>query len=220
MGNANSQETVIASNSGPITQCSGIFSQTDCNKQPNCIFLNTCKTLSQTTYKSITSVPYNDIISGIEPIINEPQKYTLFILINNKYNNVLLKSIVINLNKCIIDNNMFPSKYYLYPECNIFLSNEQDNEFALKQNKVIHSFDSVTSQLVPEVKITEEQLDVIKSNEYKIKLIDIYNNELIIPILNYPTANETVKIQFNTSIKRINDLNIIKTQGNINQLST
>jgi hypothetical protein len=223
MGNANSQEQEIATGSESETrklQCSDIFSKINCNKQANCIFLNNCKTLLQTNYISINSIPFIDIISGIEPILNQPEKYNLFLLINNQFNTVLLKSIVINLTNCNIDNNMFSNKYYLYPECNLFLSNQQDNEFALKQNDVIHSFNPVTSEIVPNVTITEEQLDIIKKNDYKIKLIDIYNNEIIIPILNYPTANETVKIQFNSSIKRLNDLNIAKTQGNINQLST
>ena len=230
MGNTNSQNTEIATETETETEtdsinkkllCSGLYSQISCNKERNCIFLNNCKTLSQTNYRSITSIPSTDIISGIYPIINNPQKYNLFILINNKYNNILLKSIVINLTNCYDNYKMFSSKYYLYPECNLFISTLQDNEFALKQNNnVIHTFDSITSQIVPEVIITEEQLDIIKDNEYKIKLIDIYNNEIIIPILNYPTANETIKIQFNTTIKRINELNLANTQSNIKQLLT
>ena len=217
MGNSQNKE-IVSGNSQ--FACSSIISKNECNQQTNCIFLNNCKLLSRSNYVSINSIPISDIISGIIEIDNQPEKYNLFLMINNKYNNVLLKSIVINLNNCNNENKMFSSKYYLYPECNIFISNQQDNEFSLKQNDIIHKFNPITSEIVPNVIITEEQLYIIKNNEYKIKLIDIYNNEIIIPILNYPTANETVKIQFQNSVQNLNRSNINNNQGNINQLTT
>ena len=227
MGNTTSQYDEIAIDTSTETAtgtatgtaitkltCSDIYIRENCNKEPNCIFLNNCKPIIQNNYKPINNIPFTDIISGIIEIDNQPEKYKLFLMINNKFNNILIKSIVINLNNC--NNNKFSKKYYLYPECNLFITNQQDNEFSLKQNNIIHTFNPITSEIYPEVIITQEQFEIIKENDYTIKLIDIYNNEVNIKILNYPINNTLKKIEFNRLIQNLNAENINKTANNIN----
>ena len=104
----------------------------------------------------------------------------------------------------------------MYPECNLFLSTQKDSEFKLKNTEnIIHSFNSITSEITPEVTINQEQLDIIQKNEYKIKLIDIYNNEVTIELMFYPTEDATKKLVFNPSLQNRNKADLDSTDQNI-----
>lgn len=225
MGNTITQKIDNTTGTGTGTgvktyTCTDIQSADKCNNNPNCIFLNGCNFLKTQNYENINSIPVTNILSGIIDVTLEntnEKKYKLFLMINNNFNNILLKGIVINFlinSKCNNNNNFFPNKYYLYPDCNLFISNES-TEFQLKSSNILHTFNKLTSEIDPPVFINQEQLDIIKENDYKIKLIDIYSNELIIPILNYPTADETQKIMFDSSFQRLNKENIYNTGENI-----
>ena len=237
MGNTNSQTSGVATGSGLVTgtgsgsgsgsgsgtniklTCNDFnSSQNECNRQPNCFFVNGCQSLSKSNYVGINTIPKADIIAGITEVENEADKYKLFLMINNKANTSLIKSISINLETCNNMNTIYSNNYYLYPECNLFLSDIQEGEFSLKNNKIIHSFNPITSEIEPEVFINQPQLDIIKQNEYKIKLIDIYNNEVVIDITSYPTADLTQKQIFNRNILRLNTLNLVNTNNTINTI--
>ena len=220
MGNTNSQTIDVATGNDKQLTCNALITQDDCNKQPNCIFLNGCQTLLISKYLPIINIPSTDIISGIEDIVNQPETYKLFLMINNKANTTLLKSISIDLQNCNNISSSFANKYYLHPQCNLFLSDQQEGEFSLKNNKIIHSFNPITSQITPEVFINQAQLDIIKENEYKIKLIDIYNNEVTIPILSYPTANATSKQSFSKIIMNLNKSNLENATTIIQSITT
>jgi hypothetical protein len=225
MGNTNSQTIGVATGSdtgvGPEKQltCNDLISKDDCNNQPNCIFLNGCQTILKDKYIAISSIPINDIIGGIVAKDDQPEKYKLSLIINNINNTSLLKSITIDLQTCnntSAISNFSSSKYYLYPECNLFLSTQKDSEFKLKNTEnIIHSFNSITSEITPEVTINQEQLDIIQKNEYKIKLIDIYNNEVTIELMFYPTEDATKKLVFNPSLQNRNKADLDSTDQNI-----
>ena len=233
MGNTNSQTSGVATGSGLVTgtgsgsgsgtniklTCNDITNTNECNKQPNCIFLNGCQTLSKSNYVGINTIPKADIIAGITEVENEADKYKLFLMINNEANTSLIKSISINLETCNNNNTIYSNNYYLYPECNLFLSDIQEGEFSLKNNNIIHSFNPITSEIEPEVFINQPQLDIIKQNEYKIKLIDIYNNEVVIDITSYPTTDLTKKQTFNRNIQNVNTQNLEDTNDTINVIN-
>ena len=106
MGNTNSQTIGVATGVdtgvGPEKQltCNDLISKDDCNKQPNCIFLNGCQTILKDNYIAISSIPIESIIGGIVAKDNQPEKYKLFLMIDYETNSSLLKSITIDLKNC------------------------------------------------------------------------------------------------------------------------
>ena len=204
MGNSAPQTTKPYVDPAVIKCNTGYLTNTDCNADPLCYYINNgCYHKRQ--YSTLNNISSSDIKCSIFPDTNKSDNYLLYCINTNNIKNIVIKSIVINNNKC---NNLYVNK------CNILLSgNITNTEFTLKP--YMQTFSIIGGELTYKPSLTIDQINLIKANNNQITLIDINDNQLIILVNVYDTNYEKI-LTSNQDILNKNLAIIAKTGQNIN----
>ena len=189
----------------PPPICSDYITADTCNIIDNCYYRNsTCN--NNTSFTKLSSIPDSDIIFSIIPNISKSSEtYILYCINKNLNKNILIKSIGINCND--LYNNT----------CNILLSSTitTQKEFAIKP--YIQSFNT-TGELSNPPFITLDQINLLRSNDNKIILIDIYDDIKILQIPEKNIFNNTTNVLLSINTDVVTNIidNIDSTNTNTN----
>ena len=194
-------------NAIPIPTCNLSYKeQGSCNSDNTCYFIEKrCK--AKVEFYKLNDIPITDIKCSIYPDTTKSNNYILYCINQNNVKNIIIKSIQIT--NC---NTLYRNK------CNILLQNNiQNNEFALKP--YMQTFNPVDGALTQRLNLSLEQVNLIKNNNNKITLIDIYDIEVIVPVEMYDRNFESTTA-IDSDMVNQNVGNINKTKLNINALMT
>jgi hypothetical protein len=178
--------------------------QQGCNNADVCYYVdNKCNDKVQ--FYSLSNIPSNNIKCSIYPDTTKSNNYILYCINQNPNKNIVIKSIQIKNCNTLYRN-----------DCNILIPlNIQNNEFALKP--YMQTFSSVNGELTRRLNLTLEQVNLIKSNNNQITLIDIYDFMLTVTVEMYD-KNFEQSFSIDKDMLNINIANINKTTVNLKAL--
>lgn len=157
-------------------------------------------------FRKISEIPINTIKCSIYPDTTKSNNYILYCINQSESKNIAIKSI--QLTNC---NSLYRSN------CNKLIPlNIQNNEFSIKP--YIQTFNTLDGELTRRINLTLEDVNLVKNNNNKITIIDIYDVAINVNVEMYDESNFEQSLSINKDIFNQNIANINKTSVNLDTL--